>query len=159
MVKINPSVTLELENGQTITIDLEEAKQLVKSLAKLVQEGNGDSKKKTTTRNSTKQGRKGRKGGGGRKGHKKSLAGMSDAKRKSIVDHVNKRLSSSQPQTLSHLLKGMSYSPNHLPLIRQMVEDQKHVSRKVIGKRTFYLLSSAESKKAGRPSKATAAAA
>jgi hypothetical protein len=66
---------------------------------------------------------------------------MSDAKKKEILDHVNKQLSA-KPRALSNLLKGVSYVPNHLPHIRKMIEDQKHVSKKAIGKRIFYYRSS-----------------
>jgi hypothetical protein len=153
MVKVNPSLTLELKGGQTITIDLQEARQLVKSLAKFIQ-GNGRAKN-ITPPTSVKQKKKGRKNSG-RKSHRRSLAGMSDAKQKSMLDHVSKRLSS-DPQTLSYLLKGISYSPNHLPMIRRLVENQPHVAKQVIGKRTYY-----SAKRAGKvagSSKVTAAAA
>ncbi|WP_228369279.1 hypothetical protein [Candidatus Nitrososphaera gargensis] len=148
-------MTLELSDGQKITINIDEAKQLIKGLGKFVQEDNGRAKN-VTLQTSTKRRKKGRKSA--RKSHKRSFSGMSDAKQKSILDHVNKRLSSN-PQTLSHLLKGISYVPNHLPMIRKMVENQKHVSKRLIGKRMFYFLAAAENKRVGRPSKVTAVAA
>jgi hypothetical protein len=69
------------------------------------------------------------------------ISHMSYAKKKEILDHINKQLSA-KPRTLSNLLKGVSYVPNHLPHIRKMIEDQKHVSKKAIGKRIFYYRSS-----------------
>lgn len=146
MVRINPSITLELEKGgQRITIDLKEAKEIVRSLSKFVKDNDASLKANTTTR--SKRTRK-----NARKSHQllqkrmpaaasQKISHMSDAKKKEILDHVNKQLSA-KPRTLSNLLKGVSYVPNHLPHIRKMIEDQKHVSKKAIGKRIFYYRSS-----------------
>jgi vacuolar-type H+-ATPase subunit E/Vma4 len=146
MVRINPSITLELEKGgQRITIDLKEAKEIIRSLSKFVKDNDASLKANTTTR--SKRTRK-----NARKSHQllqkrmpaaasQKISHMSDAKKKEILDYVNKQLSA-KPRTLSNLLKGVSYVPNHLPHIRKMTEDQKHVSKKVIGKRIFYYRSS-----------------
>lgn len=146
MVKINPSITLELEKGgQRITIDLKEAKEIVRSLSKFVKDNDASLKANTTTR--SKRTRK-----NARKSHQllqkrmpaaasQKISHMSDAKKKEILDHVNKQLSA-KPRTLSNLLESVSYVPNHLPHIRKMIEDQKHVSKKAIGKRIFYYRSS-----------------
>ncbi len=146
MVRINPSITLELEKGgQRITIDLKEAKEIIRSLSKFVKDNDASLKANTTTR--SKRTRK-----DARKSHQllqkrmpaaasQKISHMSDAKKKEILDHVNKQLSA-KPRTLSNLLKGVSYVPNHLPHIRKMIEDQKHVSKKAIGKRIFYYRSS-----------------
>jgi vacuolar-type H+-ATPase subunit E/Vma4 len=146
MVRINPSITLELEKGgQRITIDLKEAKEIVRSLSKFVKDNDASLKANTTTR--SKSTRK-----NARKSHQllqkrrpaaasQKISHMSDAKKKEILDNVNKQLSA-KPRTLSNLLKGVSYVPNHLPHIRKMIEDQKHVSKKAIGKRIFYYRSS-----------------
>jgi hypothetical protein len=145
MVRINPSITLELEKGgQRITIDLKEAKEIVRSLSKFVKDNDASLKANTTTR--SKRTRK-----NARKSHQllqkrmpaasQKISHMSDAKKKEILDNVNKQLSA-KPRTLSNLLKGVSYVPNHLPHIRKMIEDQKHVSKKAIGKRIFYYRSS-----------------
>ncbi len=146
MVRINPSITLELEKGgQRITIDLKEAKEIIRSLSKFVKDNDASLKANTTTR--SKRTRK-----NARKSHQllqkrmpaaasQKISHMSDAKKKEILDHVNKQLSA-KPRTLSNLLKGVSYVPNHLPHIRKMIEDQKHVSKKAIGKRIFYYRSS-----------------
>jgi hypothetical protein len=134
MVRINPSITLELEKGgQRITIDLKEAKEIIRSLSKFVKDNDASLKANTTTR--SKRTRK-----NARKSSQK-ISHMSDAKKKEILDNVNKQLSA-KPRTLSNLLKGVSYVPNHLPHIRKMIEDQKHVSKKAIGKRIFYYRSS-----------------
>jgi vacuolar-type H+-ATPase subunit E/Vma4 len=146
MVRINPSITLELEKGgQRITIDLKEAKEIVRSLSKFVKDNDASLKANTTTR--SKRTRK-----NARKSHQllqkrmpaaasQKISHMSDAKKKEILDHVNKQLSA-KPRTLSNLLESVSYVPNRLPHIRKMIEDQKHVSKKAIGKRIFYYRSS-----------------
>jgi hypothetical protein len=145
MVRINPSITLELEKGgQRITIDLKEAKEIIRSLSKFVKDNDASLKANTTTR--SKRTRK-----NARKSHQllqkrmpaasQKISHMSDAKKKEILDNVNKQLSA-KPRTLSNLLKGVSYVPNHLPHIRKMIEDQKHVSKKAIGKRILYYRSS-----------------
>jgi hypothetical protein len=145
MVRINPSITLELEKGgQRITIDLKEAKEIIRSLSKFVKDNDASLKANTTTR--SKRTRK-----NARKSHQllqkrmpaasQKISHMSDAKKKEILDNVNKQLSA-KPRTLSNLLKGVSYVPNHLPYIRKMIEDQKHVSKKAIGKRILYYRSS-----------------
>jgi hypothetical protein len=127
MVKISPSVTLVLEkSGQTITIDLDEARQIIKGLSKFVQEGNSHAGKIPQA--------------GVKKGRKKGLAmvpRMSETKKNEILKHVSKKLSA-RPRTLSNLLRGVSYVPNNLPMIRAMIENQDNVAKKVIGKRTYY---------------------
>ena len=146
MVRINPSITLELEkDGQRIAIDLKEAKEIIRSLSKFVKDNDASLKANTTTR--SKRTRK-----NARKSYQllqkrmpaaasQKISHMSYAKKKEILDYVNKQLSA-KPRTLSNLLEGVSYVPNHLPQIRKMIEDQKHVSKKAIGKRIFYYRSS-----------------
>lgn len=126
MVRISPSVTLELKSGQTVTIDIDEAQEIIRGLAKFVQGDSGNAAKailkerKNTRKGST------------------SIPKMSEAKKNEIIRHVNKKISKT-PRTLSNLLKGISYVPNHLPTIRQAVESQKSIDKKIIGKRTYYL--------------------
>ncbi|SRR5690606_32611014 len=127
MVKINPSVTLELKSGQTITIDLDEAHEVIKGLSKFIQEDS-----RYAAKASTKKGRKSTKRGG------TGIPSISEAKKDEIIKHVNKKISKT-PRTLSNLLKGISYVPNHLPAIRQAVESQKGIEKRIIGKRTYYL--------------------
>jgi CTP-dependent riboflavin kinase len=126
MVKISPSLTIDLKDGQKITIGIDEARQIIKDLAKFVDEGHG---KKAVTRKKVQKGRS--------LSIKKKKLHMSDAKRKEILQHVNKQLSA-RPKTLSNLLKGISYVPNYLPHIRAMVEGQQKVAKKILGKRTLY---------------------
>ncbi|HEX7032946.1 MAG TPA: hypothetical protein VF172_08105 [Nitrososphaera sp.] len=127
MVRINPSVTLELKSGQTITIDLDEAQEIIKGLTKFVQDGSNHAAKANI-----KKGRKNAKRGA------TGAPGMSEAKKNEIIRHVNKKISKT-PKTLSNLLKGVSYVPNHLPAIRQAVENEKGIDKRIIGKRTYYL--------------------
>ena len=76
-----------------------------------------------------------------RKGRKNvepsKIAHMSEAKRITILTHLNNQLSA-KPKTISNLLKGISYVPNHLPHIRRMIEGQRNVAKKRMGKRIFY---------------------
>jgi vacuolar-type H+-ATPase subunit E/Vma4 len=146
MVRINPSITLELEKGgQRITIDLKEAKEIIRSLSKFVKDNDASLKANTSTRSkrTRKNARKSRQLLQKRMpaAASQKISHMSYAKKKEILDHINKQLSA-KPRTLSNLLKGVSYVPNHLPHIRKMIEDQKHVSKKAIGKRIFYHRSS-----------------
>ena len=128
LVKINPSVTLELKSGQKVTIDLEEARQIIKGLTKFVEDGEYAIKPPS----SRVQKRKGRKNV-----EQTKIAHMSEAKRIAILTHLNNQLSA-RPKTISNLLKGISYVPNHLPHIRRMIEGQRNVAKKRIGKRIFY---------------------
>jgi len=136
MVKINPFITIELTKGnEKITIDSEEAKQIIKELAEFVRNDhyvkNKTSQIKIRRREGHKTARK------NLKLSNKKILYMSDAKRKEILQHINKQITI-RPKTLSNLLKGASYVPNHLPHIRRMVESQQRVAKKMRGKRTFY---------------------
>ncbi len=128
LVKINPSVTLELKSGQKVTIDLEEAGQIIKGLSRFVEDGEYAMKAPPSRVQK-------------RKDHKNveqtKIAHMSEAKRVAILTHLNNQLSA-RPKTISNLLKGISYVPNHLPHIRRMIEGQRNVAKKRIGKRIFY---------------------
>jgi hypothetical protein len=92
-----------------------------------------------------------------KKGRKNAMRGaatiprMSEAKKNEILNHVSKKVST-RPSTLSNLLKGVSYVPNHLPQIRSMVESQPQVSKRQIGKRTYYFKSS-EKRSAKQPAR------
>jgi hypothetical protein len=129
MVKINPSVTLELKHGQKVTIELEEAVQIIKGLTKFVQDGGYSD----TINLQSIQKRKKRK----ESTEKAKIPHMSEEKRMAILEHLEKQLSL-KPKTISNLLRGISYVPNYLPHIRRMIESQRNVARKRIGKRTFY---------------------
>ncbi len=165
MVRIQPSITIDLgKSGQRITLETNEVKELYNILGKylnksynegstIITSGNGrrlrrGGRTSGTSATTIKNGERGRKKGG-RKASEASFS-MSEAKTKEIIDHVDKQLSDTKPRTLTNLLKGVSYVPNHIPLIRQAVESQiDDITKKKIGKRTYYLR--------GQPSKATAA--
>src|SRR5438093_7827239 len=120
LVKINPSVTLELRNGQKVTIDLEEAGQIIKGLTKFV----GDSEyPKVPPRIQKRKDRK--------NVEQKRIPHMSEAKRTAILQHFNNQLSA-KPKTISKLLNGITYVPNYLPHIRKMIEAQRNVAKKRI---------------------------
>ena len=127
LVKINPSVTLELKSGQKVTIDLEEAGQIIKGLTKFV--GDGEYAKVPPPRIQKRKDRK--------NVEQKRIAHMSEAKRTAILKHLNNQLSA-KPKTISKLLNGITYVPNYLPHIRKMIEGQRNVTKKRIGKRIFY---------------------
>ena len=127
LVKINPSVTLELKSGQKVTIDLEEARQIIKGLTKFVEDG--EFAKVPPPRIQRRKDRK--------NVEQTKIAHMSEAKRIAILTHLNNQLSA-KPKTISKLLSGITYVPNHLPHIRKMIEGQHNVAKRRIGKRIFY---------------------
>ena len=132
MVKINPTVTLELRDGQRITINVEEAGQIIRGLRKFVQDseyGGAPAAMEAPTRVQKKRGPK--------TARKANRTYMSEIKKAAILQHIEKQLSK-RPRTISNLLKGISYVPNHLPDIRRMIESQRNVSKKKVGKRTLY---------------------
>lgn len=137
LVKISPSVTLELEkNGQRMTIDIEEARQIIKKLGEFVRIR--DYRRKSTPRTRIQNPKRRIKAGESQLVSLEKIPHMSESKRKEILDHLSKHLSA-KPKTLSDLLKGVSYVPNHLPHIRRMMETRHDVAKKMIGKRTYYV--------------------
>jgi len=146
MVEVSASITLVLESGQKISISLEEGKELIKSLSKFV-EAAGTSGASLRKHKNGKAGR----------GQKRRLPGISKAKEGEILRHIEKKLSS-KPRTLSNLLTGISYMPNHLPMIRRLVEGQPQISKKMIGKRTFYYSKTVSNRRVEKPTHLAAAA-
>ena len=148
MVKISSSIMLELKSGQKISLSLQEAKELNRDLAKFVEDGKAppvvERRRKNALRNYSRQ--------------KREVPGMSGAKKNEILKYINKKLSE-QPRTLSNLLEGVSYIPNHLPMIRQILEGQPHVAKKAIGKRTYYSAKGGGDGRVGRHPKVAAVAA
>jgi hypothetical protein len=146
LVKVKSTITLELESSsQKLTIDIQEAKQIIKSLVKFVNDANPIiSQRRAKATRGTAKTRKGSRANKQKDLSRKSKSSlqikgpsMSETKRQEIIDHVNKQLSA-RPKTLSALLKGISYVPNYLPAIRQMVESRGNIKREVIGKRVYY---------------------
>lgn len=131
-IKVSPSITLELEkSGQKITVDLDEVKEIVKSLSRFLNQMD------STTTIGRMVGEDIGMTKSGRKGGDIKVPYMSENKRQEIIEHISKRLSN-KPKTLSTLLKGVSYIPNYLPAIRQMVESQSNIHKQKIGKRIYY---------------------
>jgi hypothetical protein len=176
VVKVSPSITLQLEkSGQKITLDFDEAKEIIKSLSQLANqmrsnvattnaiEGNGKQNGTTTKKRKVKAAYKNEKKTGKRrkrigrksskmdksspqKGRKTKVPYMSENKRQEIIKHITRQLSA-KPKTLSALLEGVSYVPNYLPTIRQMVESRgKNIHREKIGKRIYYSKKGASTK-------------
>ena len=131
VVKITKSVTIEIEkDGKSITITPDELEEIKRQLDDAIRERGREFRAKLQS---------------GQANISASRVAspapkafhMSDAKKKEVMDHVNKRLSA-KPKTLSALLDGVSYVPNYLPMIRKMVEGQNNVAKKQVGKRTLY---------------------
>ena len=146
MVRIQPSITIDLgKAGQKLTLEIEEAKELYNTLAKFLKMDSSNSSWQSSSHSGAADPTASiaiRKGGRGRRrGRKpsKTSFSISEAKTKEILEHINKQLSDTKPRTLTNLLKGVSYVPNHIPLIRQAVENQDKIGKKRIGKRTYYL--------------------
>ncbi|AFU57829.1 hypothetical protein Ngar_c08870 [Candidatus Nitrososphaera gargensis Ga9.2] len=147
MAKVRPSITLKLKSGQTITLDLQEVNDIIKSLTKFVNERQRRLRRRQNIKDATTAVVKRRIARNGRmmitttrKAGRKipaASSSMSQAKRQEILEHVNKKLST-EPKTLSNLLKGVSYSPNYLPAIRNIIENQPNIAKQIIGKRTYY---------------------
>jgi hypothetical protein len=136
LVRVKPTITLELDSsGQIVTIDLQEAKAIIKSLAKFVDQSQG----RTVADMTSSKGAQVSKRRGRSTKAKPSQKGpsMSENKRQEIIDHIQKQLSA-RPKTLSALLKGVSYVPNYLPAIREMVESRGSINREIIGRRVYY---------------------
>lgn len=164
MVKVKPTFTLDLENGQRVTLDLKEAKELVKILGKHIDKEGGiyDHINKVKIGLTSKRGRRRNKTKNNVSMYQGGAPSMSEEKRREILGHFNKGLSS-KPMTLSSLLKGISHSPNYLPYIRSVIENQPNVTKRKIGKRIYYSYSSGKRKQAqthsleALPSRASAA--
>jgi hypothetical protein len=131
VVKVTKSVTIEIEkDGKSITITPDELDEIKWQLDAAIRERGREFRAKLQT------GQQPVKNSNGSSAAAPKAVHMSDAKRKEIMAHVNKRLSAT-PRTLSALLDGVSYVPNYLPII-EMVEGQNNVARKQVGKRTLY---------------------
>ena len=142
MVRIQPSITIDMgKAGQKLTLEIEEAKELYNTLAKFLNMGSNNSRWQSRHSSTGPTANIAVRKGGGRRGRKpsKTSFSMSEAKTNEILEHINKQLSDNKPRTLTNLLKGVSYVPNHIPLIRQAVENQDKIAKKKIGKRTYYL--------------------
>ena len=134
-IRISPSITLKLEkSGQTITVDFEEAKEIVKNLSNFLNQS-GSATATAIGRSIGETSAMQRRAGG--KGSNVKVPYMSENKRQEIIKHISRQLST-KPKTLSTLLKGVSYIPNYLPAIRQLVESQSNIHKEKIGKRTYY---------------------
>lgn len=142
MVKITKSFTIDLEkDGQRITIGPDEIQDIKKTLEDALRQMGKEiqAKRGRTIATSSAASPSRTLSKGTTKPH------ISEQKKKEILDHVNKKLSST-PQTLSSLLDGVSYVPNYLPFIRKMVEGQDGVAKKTVGKRTLYFRKGKEEK-------------
>lgn len=132
VVKITKSVSIEIEkDGKSITITPDELEEIKRQLDDAIRERGREFRSKLQSSQAAKISSSRVVAPAPKAFH------MSDAKKKEVMDHVNKRLSA-KPKTLSALLDGVSYVPNYLPMIRKMVESQNNVAKKEVGKRTLY---------------------
>lgn len=152
-MKIDKAISIELRDGQRLSLSLKETKELYRKLGKMLTDGSSGGGRRTRRKTEEvknagieKREKKGRIAG------KKSRAlpakkssslsrkviSLSDAKKQEILTHFNKEVSTT-PRTLSNILKGVSYSASQLPAIRSMIESQQGVRAKAKGKRTLYL--------------------
>ncbi len=180
-MKIDRAISIELGDGQKLTLNLKEAAKLARTLEKFLgQVGDGRSRRRRGRKRQTANANnsaiatatKGKKRGRPRGSSSKSRRAdstkrskrttssattatirLSDGKRQEILDHVNKEISDT-PRTLSNLLKGASFSQSQIPAIRELVESQQNIRAKAKGKRTVYL-----KRKARKATTATPAAA
>ncbi|HVX02596.1 MAG TPA: hypothetical protein VHA09_05540 [Nitrososphaera sp.] len=153
-MKIDKAISIELRDGQRVSLSLKETKELYKKLGKMLAEGGSGERrqgrrKAVGARNAGTEKKEKKKG---RVASKKSKAlparkssplsrkviSLSDAKKQEILAHFNKEISTT-PRTLSNILKGVSYSASQLPAIRSIIESQQGIRAKAKGKRTLYL--------------------
>jgi hypothetical protein len=148
-VNIGKAISIELDDGQRLSLSLKEAEELHLKLAKMLKDNRGRKSIGEVERGRGRPGR--RKNTAGktaraaatklsirRKARGSPAVGMSDEKRQEILIHLNKEVSET-PRTLTNLLKGTSYSPSQIPLIRSLIENQENIAAKTKGKRTLYL--------------------
>ncbi|AIF82361.1 hypothetical protein NTE_00279 [Candidatus Nitrososphaera evergladensis SR1] len=126
-MKIGKAISIELDDGQRLSLSLKEAGELYLKLGKMLTYDREAGKNKSGRKSRTTFARS-----------SNTTVTLSDAKRQEILAHLNKQISDT-PRTLTNLLKGAKYSPSQLPLIRNMVESQQSIKAKAKGKRILYL--------------------
>lgn len=143
-MKIDKAISIQLRDGQRLSLSLKETEELYAKLGEILAEGNRKGRRGRRERIGKK---KAIRNSGKRKYRTRSLKStsssgvtmsLSDAKKQEVLAHLNKELSET-PRTLTNLLKGVSYSASQLPAIRSIVENQDNVAAKSKGKRTLYL--------------------
>jgi hypothetical protein len=141
-VKIDKAISIQLRDGQRLSLSLKETKELYARLGEILAEGDRRGRrkrrsKKEATRNSGKRKYRTRSPRSTTSSSRVAMS-LSDAKKQEVLAHLNKELSKT-PRTLTNLLKGVSYSASQLPAIRSIVESQENIAAKAKGKRTLYL--------------------
>jgi hypothetical protein len=126
-MKISSNITVEIDGRQRISLSPDDARKLIVNLSKFIEDNRNMQGRNYPRAHALHM----------HVAQKKKIPGISEIKMNEIVKHVERELSET-PRTLSNLLKGISYIPNHLPMIRERVEKEPHISRKIIGKRTYY---------------------
>ena len=144
-MKIGKAISIELRDGQRLSLSLKETRELYRKLGKMLADAVEGERKKTNKANLTRKeksriARKGSRAVSTKSSSSSSgkIISLSDAKRQEILSHLNREISAT-PRTLTNLLKGVSYSASQLPAIRSIIESQQGVRAKTKGKRTLYL--------------------
>ena len=145
-MKIGKAISIELRDGQRLSLSLKETRELYRKLGKMLADAVEGERKKTNKANLTRKEKsriaRKRSRAVSTKSSSSSSSGkiisLSDAKRQEILSHLNREISAT-PRTLTNLLKGVSYSASQLPAIRSIIESQQGVRAKTKGKRTLYL--------------------
>jgi hypothetical protein len=144
-VKIGKAISIELRDGQRLSLSLKETRELYRKLGKMLADAVEGERKKTNKANPTRKeksriARKGSRAVSTKSSSSSSgkIISLSDVKRQEILSHLNREISAT-PRTLTNLLKGVSYSASQLPAIRSIIESQQGVRAKTKGKRTLYL--------------------
>lgn len=146
-MKIGKAISIELHDGQRLSLSLKETKELYRKLGKMLTDAVEGERKKTSKAEPARKKKNRIVGKRSRAISTKSsslssssskIISLSDAKRQEILAHLDKEVSAT-PRTLTNLLKGVSYSASQLPAIRRIIENQQGVRAKTKGKRTLYL--------------------
>ena len=146
-MKIGKAISIELRDGQRLSLSLKETRELYSKLGKMLTDARGGERKRTSKANPTRKKKSRIAGKRSKATSTKSsslssssgkVISLSDAKRQEILSHLNREISAT-PRTLTNLLKGISYSASQLPAIRSIIESQQGVRAKTKGKRTLYL--------------------
>lgn len=157
-MKIGKAISIELRDGQRLTLSLKETKELytklesILSTSRIGTRGNGEKKKVRGKKKSVRKS----KGRSAKPSHSRLIVTLSDAKKQEVLKHLNNEISQT-PRTLTNLLKGVSYSASQIPAIRTLIEGEQNIKAKAKGKRTLYQIREKISKKRTTTTAAAAA--
>ncbi|AIF82355.1 hypothetical protein NTE_00273 [Candidatus Nitrososphaera evergladensis SR1] len=142
-MKIGKAISIELRDGQRLSLSLKETRELYRKLGKMLTDASKGGRSARNVKAARKKkiriaGKRSRATSTKPSSSSSKIISLSDAKRQEILAHLNREISAT-PRTLTNLLKGVSYSAGQLPAIRSIIESQQGVRAKTKGKRTLYL--------------------